>query len=411
MPAEHLEPFEHGRSILRGALPHELRARLFAERETRPKPGLDDKAIASWNGLALAALAEAGRRLERDEWLDAARSLGEFLLGPLSTPAGRLYRTHRNGVSKNTGFLEDYAEWQTVCNELHVATGELRWLEESRRLALLAVELFGDDARGGFFETPSDGEQLIARKKSFDDSSDAVRQLDARVRPPAARRIYGDGESERRAVGVYRLVVNGLRRAPGSFGWALCGLELHFSPPREARDHRDADRRGRPRRAGALAAERRRGVRPRLRHPLLAGKEASRREADGLRLRELRVQGAGDGPRAALGSHVVPLLELEDVTRRFGGILALDRVSLDIEPGEIVGLIGPNGAGKTTAFNVITRLYTPDSGDVRFDGESLLRTAPHRVIHRGIARTFQNVELFPTMTVRENVLLGARASR
>jgi len=107
----------------------------------------------------------------------------------------------------------------------------------------------------------------------------------------------------------------------------------------------------------------------------------------------------------------VPLLELDSVTRRFGGILALDRVSLDVEPGEIVGLIGPNGAGKTTAFNVVTRLYTPDSGDVRFDGESLLPTAPHQVIRRGIARTFQNVELFPTMTVRENVLLGSHARR
>jgi branched-chain amino acid transport system ATP-binding protein len=105
----------------------------------------------------------------------------------------------------------------------------------------------------------------------------------------------------------------------------------------------------------------------------------------------------------------VPLLELENVTRRFGGILALDGVSLDVETGEIVGLIGPNGAGKTTVFNIVTRLYDPDSGDVRFAGESLLSTPPHRVIRRGIARTFQNVALFPTMTVRENVLMGAHA--
>ena len=101
------------------------------------------------------------------------------------------------------------------------------------------------------------------------------------------------------------------------------------------------------------------------------------------------------------------LLALDNVTRRFGGILALDEVSLDVDQGEIVGLIGPNGAGKTTAFNVITRLYRPDSGDVRFDGASLLRTAPHRVILRGIARTFQNVALFPSMTVLDNVLVGA----
>ncbi len=107
----------------------------------------------------------------------------------------------------------------------------------------------------------------------------------------------------------------------------------------------------------------------------------------------------------------MPLLELRDVDRRFGGILALDSLSLDVEAGEIVGLIGPNGAGKTTAFNIITRLYRPDAGDVLFDGRSLLRTPAHRVVALGIARTFQNVELFPTMTARENVLVGAHARR
>jgi len=103
----------------------------------------------------------------------------------------------------------------------------------------------------------------------------------------------------------------------------------------------------------------------------------------------------------------VPLLQLRNVTRRFGGVVALDDLSLDVEQGEIAGLIGPNGAGKTTAFNVITRLYRPDSGDVVFDGKSLLRTPPHRVVRRGIARTFQNVELFPSMSVLDNVLVGA----
>ena len=103
------------------------------------------------------------------------------------------------------------------------------------------------------------------------------------------------------------------------------------------------------------------------------------------------------------------LLDVQNVTRRFGGIVALDDVSFDAHGGEIVGLIGPNGAGKTTAFNVITRLYTPDSGSVTFDGENLLRTPPHRVVRRGVARTFQNLALFSTMTVRENVLVGGHA--
>jgi branched-chain amino acid transport system ATP-binding protein len=103
----------------------------------------------------------------------------------------------------------------------------------------------------------------------------------------------------------------------------------------------------------------------------------------------------------------MPLLSLRNVTRRFGGIIALDGVSLDVEEGQIAGLIGPNGAGKTTAFNVITRLYTPNEGEVEFSGENLLRTPVHGIVRRGIARTFQNVELFKTMTVLDNVLVGA----
>jgi branched-chain amino acid transport system ATP-binding protein len=103
------------------------------------------------------------------------------------------------------------------------------------------------------------------------------------------------------------------------------------------------------------------------------------------------------------------LLEVDNVTIRFGGIIALDAVSFTAEAGEIVGLIGPNGAGKTTAFNVITRLYTPEVGDVRFEGESLLAVPPSGVVKRGIARTFQNVELFRGMSVLDNVRVGAHA--
>jgi branched-chain amino acid transport system ATP-binding protein len=103
----------------------------------------------------------------------------------------------------------------------------------------------------------------------------------------------------------------------------------------------------------------------------------------------------------------VALLAVENVTRRFGGIVALDDVSLELDDGTVGGLIGPNGAGKTTLFNVITRVYKADSGRVVFDGRDLLRTWPDRIIRAGVARTFQNVVLFPTMTVTENVLVGA----
>jgi branched-chain amino acid transport system ATP-binding protein len=104
-----------------------------------------------------------------------------------------------------------------------------------------------------------------------------------------------------------------------------------------------------------------------------------------------------------------PLLSVRDITLRFGGIVALDGVSLDVRAGTISGLIGPNGAGKTTTFNVITRLYTPDSGSLELDGDSLLGTPPHDVVRRGIARTFQNINLFRSMTVLENVLVGGHA--
>ena len=105
------------------------------------------------------------------------------------------------------------------------------------------------------------------------------------------------------------------------------------------------------------------------------------------------------------------LLSVRDVTQRFGGIVALDRVSFDVEEGQIVGLIGPNGAGKTTAFNVITRLYKPDEGALELDGSSLLRTPAYRIVRKGIARTFQNIQLFRTMTVLDNVLVGAHVRR
>ena len=103
------------------------------------------------------------------------------------------------------------------------------------------------------------------------------------------------------------------------------------------------------------------------------------------------------------------LLELDKVSRRFGGILALDEVSLTVKEGELAGLIGPNGAGKTTAFNVITRLYKPSGGAVRYEGTDLLRQPAHRIVRLGIARTFQNLQLCAHMSVLDNVLVGAHA--
>jgi uncharacterized protein YyaL (SSP411 family) len=232
-PEELLEPFEGGRYILRGRLDPSERERLLAIRSERPQPGLDDKAIASWNGLALAALAEAARRLRRDDWLAAACELGEFLLGPLSGEDGRLVRSVRDGKASGPAFLDDYANAAHGLHELHVATGDLRWLEESRRLALLAVELFADDARGGFFLAPAEGEQLVARRKElFDQPLPSGNSMLAYVLLRLSR-IWGDDGLEQRAVGVLRLLGDSLGRGPTEFAWALNALDLYLATPRE----------------------------------------------------------------------------------------------------------------------------------------------------------------------------------
>ena len=106
---------------------------------------------------------------------------------------------------------------------------------------------------------------------------------------------------------------------------------------------------------------------------------------------------------------VRPLLSVRGVSVRFGGIVALDDVSLDVASGSICGLIGPNGAGKTTLFNCMSRLYSYQSGDILFDGKSIANTPTHKISGLGLGRTFQNLAMFATMTVRENIMVGAHA--
>ena len=261
-PPELLEPFEHGRSIIRGDVDEATRARLLAIREQRPKPLRDDKAIASWNGLALAALAEAGRRLERPDWIEAARRLGDFLLGPLAGEGGRLRRSFRDGRTSGDGYLDDYANVAHGLLELHVATGELRWLREARRLALLAIELFADDEHGGFFLSPADGEELVARTKELDDHPlPSGNSMLAHVLLRLAR-IYGDDELERRA--VVRAPAAAARARAGAVVVRLGARRARpASEPAERARHRRSGRLGRrPRGARAVAATDGRGGRP-----------------------------------------------------------------------------------------------------------------------------------------------------
>ncbi len=112
------------------------------------------------------------------------------------------------------------------------------------------------------------------------------------------------------------------------------------------------------------------------------------------------------GPTSSSGS---PLLSVRDVSVRFGGIVALDGVTFDVSSGQIAGLIGPNGAGKTTLFNCLSRLYTPNGGDILFEGASILNRPRHDIPRIGIGRTFQNVALFDRMSVLDNVKVGCHS--
>ena len=180
----------------------EIRAALLERRARRPQPGRDDKALASWNGLALAALAQGGWRLRRPDLLDAARDCARFLLGPMTGADGRLRRTYRLGSARIPAYLDDYA---AVCHgllELALATGEPEWLPPARRLADEAVARFGDEQNGGFYQSASDAEALVARHKELDDnptpsgnallaqSPDPARPHLRRARARAARRRH-----------------------------------------------------------------------------------------------------------------------------------------------------------------------------------------------------------------------------
>ena len=105
------------------------------------------------------------------------------------------------------------------------------------------------------------------------------------------------------------------------------------------------------------------------------------------------------------------LLELDNVTLRFGGVVAVNKVSFSVEEGEVFALVGPNGAGKSTIFNLISRIYDPAEGDIRFQGKSILSRQPHDIASLGIARTFQNIELFEQATVLQNLLVGRHRHR
>ena len=227
--------FEAGASVLRpvGEPPENIEsisARLLEARRARPQPGRDDKAIAAWNGLALAALAESGWRLGHAHHLAAAERCAEFLLGEMS-PGGVLHRSYRDGDVRAPAFLDDVAAVANGLIELHTATGDPCWLEQAIRLAEDAAERFHDDEAGGFLYADPAGERLVARFKDLDDNPTPSGQSLLATVLLRLSRITGRGEAG--ALEVFRMAMPHVERAYHAFGQLLCALDLYLSPPVE----------------------------------------------------------------------------------------------------------------------------------------------------------------------------------
>ena len=196
-------------------------------------PGLDDKRLASWNALAIAALAEAGAALGRSDYLDAARSCAGFVLGELRDPEGRLLRTYRDGEARLNAYLEDHAFLVEALLTLYEATFEERWYVEARDLAETMIRRFGDPERGAFFSTSEDHEALIARRKEVGDHPIPSGNSAAALGLLRLAALSGEREYEDQAAGVLQLYGRIAPRQPDAFAHLLRALDFHLSPVKE----------------------------------------------------------------------------------------------------------------------------------------------------------------------------------
>ncbi len=209
------------------------RQALYEVRAKRVWPGLDDKRLASWNALAISALAEAGAVLGRPDYLAAARECAEFVLDTLSDGSGRLLRTYKGGDARLNAYLEDHAFLLEALLTLYEATFESRWFERARALADEIVDRFGDPERGGFFSTSGDHEELIARRKEIGDHPIPSGNSAAALGLLRLGALTGEREYERRAEGVFALFAKTATQHPESFAHLLRALDFHVAPTRE----------------------------------------------------------------------------------------------------------------------------------------------------------------------------------
>jgi uncharacterized protein len=211
----------------------EWRRCLYEVRAQRVWPGLDDKRLTSWNALMISALAEAGAVLERPDYLDAARDCAEFLLGSLRDEDGRLLRTWKDGRARLNAYLEDHAFLLEALLTLYEASFEPRWFGEARALADTMAERFADDEAGGFFETSSDHEQLVARRKDLEDHPIPSANASAAYGLLRLGALTGEHEYEERAVSVLRLLHELAAKHPQAFGHLLQALDFHLAQVKE----------------------------------------------------------------------------------------------------------------------------------------------------------------------------------
>jgi uncharacterized protein YyaL (SSP411 family) len=211
----------------------DVRRALYAERSRRTWPGRDDKRLASWNALMISALAEAGAALPCRDYLEAAVACAGFVWGEMRDERGRLLRTYKDGDARLSAYLEDYAYLLEALLTLYEATFEVRWFDAAREVADQLVELFLDEARGGFFTTSKDHEQLIARRKDVDDHPIPSGNSSAAFGLLRLAALTGDRDYEKHAVGVFRLLHRAAVRQPQALAHVLVALDFHLSPVRE----------------------------------------------------------------------------------------------------------------------------------------------------------------------------------
>jgi uncharacterized protein len=211
----------------------EMRRALLEARAQRVRPGLDDKRLTAWNALAIAAFADAGAVLGREDYLDAARACAEFVLGSLRNEDGNLLRTYKDGRAHLGAYLEDHAFLLEALLTLYESTFEARWFEAARDLAETTIERFGDAERGGFYSTASDHEELIARRKEVGDHPIPSGNSSAAMGLLRLAALSGERRYEEAAEGIFALFAEPAVRHPDAFAHLLRALDFHLSPSRE----------------------------------------------------------------------------------------------------------------------------------------------------------------------------------